>query len=98
VTAPPRESLMMLVAGYCERKGWIPVGQRIFRVGDWLVTVNGSAEVWNKLPPWHVLADNQVYLSMLLFSPAGGTVGGYQDGEPEFRAALAAEHETAVCT
>lgn len=84
-------NLMMLVAGYCERRGWIPVGRRQFDVGEWHVRINGSREPWDGLDQWHVLAENVRYLGMLLFSAHNGTVGGYRESEGAFRAALEAD-------
>jgi len=92
----PDESLMMLVASYCKRRGWIPVGRRAFSVGEWHVRVNGSRELWDGLAPWHVLAEHARYVGMLLFSPGGGTVGGYRGAEEDFRAALVQDALAAV--
>ena len=93
----PDLSLMMLVAGYCERRGWVPVGRRAFQISGWHVRVNGSREAWDDLAPFHVLAENTHSLGMLLFSAHDGTAGGYQYSEDEFRAAMvAAEAADAV--
>ena len=88
-----RESLMMLVAGYCERRGWVPVGRRTFDVGEWHVTVNGSKEPWHGLDPWHVMAENARYIGAVLFSAFGGVAGGFKGTEAEFRAALVVVRE-----
>ena len=85
------DNLMLLVAGYCKRRGWIPVGRRSFDVEEWHVRVNGSREPWDDLAPFHALAENTRYVGMLLFSAHGGTVGGYQHTEAEFRTVLEAD-------
>jgi hypothetical protein len=73
-----------LVVQYCEQRGWIPVGQRKFTVGDWDITVNGAKEPWEKVPPFHVLISNRVYIGMLVASPLGGSVAGFHGSEDAF--------------
>lgn len=84
----PHESLMELVCSYCERRNWIPVGQREFSIGDWRLIVNGSGVTWKGVLPWHVLADHQVHMATVMFSAFGGTAVGYHEAETDLRAAL----------
>ena len=79
---------MSLVADYAFKKGWVPIGDRSFTVGDWDVRVNGTKTEVDGIPPFHATAENRVYLSLMLFNPFGGCVGGWKNTENEFIAAM----------
>ena len=79
---------MSLVADYALAMGWTPIGDRSFSVGDWDVRVNGTKAEVGHIPPFHVCVTNRVYMGIMLFSPFGGSVGGYQGTEGEFIAAM----------
>jgi len=80
-----------LIRQYAEQQGWIPIGFRSFRVGDWGVTVNGTGERRDDVPPFHARVENARYVGLMLFSPFGGGAMGFADTEAEFCAAMRRE-------
>jgi hypothetical protein len=91
---PPITLAMDVIRRYAEQCGWIPIGWRTFTVGPWNVTVNGTPDEQGGIPAYHALVEHRDIVAILLFSPFGGTVGGWQDAEEIFirdmEAALAA--------
>lgn len=79
-----------LVAMYAKAQGWIPIGHKVFTVGEWRIEVNGTREVIGKLSPYHALVENQKYLGAMVMHAYGGSVGGYKDAEKEFIDAMRA--------
>ena len=79
-----------LIRQYATLQGWIPIGHKMFTIGDWRVEVNGTRKVIGKLSPFHALVENQRYIGAMVMHPYGGSVGGYKDTEPEFVAAIRA--------
>jgi hypothetical protein len=77
-----------LIACYAERQGWIPIGWRVFAVGPWTVTVNGTKEPRDHLPPYHALIEHRDIVALMVLSPFGGTVGGWAAAEATFIADL----------
>jgi hypothetical protein len=92
---PPITLAFDCIRRYAERQGWIPIGFRTFTVGPWKVTVNGTPEDHLDVPMYHALVEHRDIIAMMLFSPFGGSVGGWCDAEDTFirdmEAALAAE-------
>lgn len=70
-----------LIRRYCEREGWIPVGWRVFTVGPWTITVNGTPAEHENVPPYHALIAHQDIVAFLLLNPFRGTVGGWSGAE-----------------
>lgn len=73
-----------LIADYALKQGWVPVGHRTFTVGDWSIRINGTPLEINGLEPYHALIENERIVAMMVISPFGGTVGGYQMTEDMF--------------
>jgi len=73
-----------LIRRYAERQGWIPIGWKAFTVGPWTITVNGTPEERDHVPPYHARIDHQTIVAILLLHPYGGSVGGWQDAEATF--------------
>lgn len=81
---PPIALAFDLIRRYAEREGWIPIGWRTFTVGPWTVTVNGTPEQRDDVPPWHALIVHRDIVALMLIHPFGGSVGGWQDAEEIF--------------
>jgi len=77
-----------LIREYAERHDWLPIGWRTFTVGDWRVTVNGTKEERDSIPPFHALVEHSRYVSLMLFSPFGGDSLGWSGAEVEFCTAM----------
>lgn len=73
-----------LIRRYAEREGWVPIGWREFTIGAWSITVNGTKEKRDNVPPYHAMIVNEDYVAIMLLSPFGGSVGGWQDAESAF--------------
>lgn len=82
-----------LVMLYAERKGWIPIGHRVWMVGEWRIEVNGTRDQIGNVPPFHMLVENTRYLGTMLMQPYGGKIGGYKDTEREFVQAMTPANE-----
>ena len=72
------------IARYAQRQGWIPINWRAFDVGPWHVTVNGTREKRDGIPPYHARIEHRDVIAIMLLSPFGGSVGGWQDAEAAF--------------
>ena len=81
---------------YAEREGWIPIGWRDFTVGSWRIRVNGTRVERDSIPPYHALIEHRGIVALLMVNPFGGSVGGWQDAEAEFCAAMRAEVGPAI--
>lgn len=44
-----------LIAQYAKREGWIPIGFREWKVGPWAITVNGTRDARDGIPPSQLL-------------------------------------------
>jgi hypothetical protein len=77
-----------LIRQYAEREGLIPIGFRSFTVGPWTVTVNGTPDAKDNIPPYHALVEHADIVALMLLNPYGGAVGGWQKAEDEFIAAM----------
>lgn len=77
-----------LIRQYAERQDWIPIGFRVFQVGPWSVTVNGTNSERDMVPPFHAKVEHQDIVCIMLLNPFGGGVGGWQQGEDDFIAAM----------
>ena len=74
---------------YVRAQGWKPVGWRVFHVGPFEVTVNGTPRRTGGLNAYHVLAEHGEG-GMILMAPTDGTAIGREGIEAEFIAALRA--------
>lgn len=81
---PPITLAFDLIRRYAERQGWIPIGWRAFTVGPWEVTVNGTREDRELIPPWHARIVHRDIVAFLLLHPFGGSVGGWREAEEIF--------------
>jgi hypothetical protein len=81
---PPITLAMDLIRRYAGQRNWIPIGWRAFMVGPWDITVNGTREARDGIPPWHARAVHQDIVAILLFDAFGGSVGGFRDAEEWF--------------
>jgi len=77
-----------LIRRFAVLHGWVPVGFRSFDVGDWQVTVNGTRDARDNIPPFHARVENMRYVGTMLMSPRGGSVLGYEHTEAEFCEAM----------
>lgn len=81
-----------LICRYAEREGWLPIGWRVWTVGDWEIRVNGTATMRDAVPPWHAAVTNTRYLGVMVVGVTDGVSGGYHGVEEDFirdmRAAL----------
>ena len=73
-----------LIRDYALQQGWTPIGFRSFQVGPWRVTVNGTTDEREQIPPYHALIQHDDIIALMLISPFGGSVGGWQRAEDEF--------------
>lgn len=94
---PPITLAFDLIRRYAEKQKWIPIGWRNFTVGPWDITVNGTGEERDSIPPYHARVEHRDIVAIMLIHPFGGSVGGWRDAEKDFitamEAALAAEGE-----
>lgn len=90
---PPISLAFDLIRRYAVRAGWVPVGWRVFTVGPWTVTVNGTETMRDRIPPYHALIEHRNLVALLLSNP----YGGWRDAEATFisdmEAALSQETE-----
>lgn len=77
-----------MIRRYAVQRGWIPIGWRVFDVGPWHITVNGTEKTREHVPPYHARVEHRTIISIMLLSPFGGSVGGWQDAEGEFIAEM----------
>lgn len=80
-----------LIARYAERQGWIPIGWREFPIGPWDVTVNGTTAERDHVPPYHARIVHRDIIAIMVLSPFGGSIGGWQGAEDAFIVAIQAE-------
>lgn len=73
-----------LIRQYAVREGWIPIGFRTFTVGPWTVTVNGTKDEREAVPPWHAKVAHGEIISIMLLHPFGGSAVGWCSTEDEF--------------
>jgi hypothetical protein len=81
---PPITLAFDLIRRYAERQGWIPIGWRPFTVGPWDVTVNGTPEERDDIPPWHARIVHRDIIAFLLIHPFGGKAAGWRGAEEDF--------------
>lgn len=77
-----------LIRRYAEIQGWIPIGWRVFTVGPWEVTVNGTKDERDGVPPYHAMVHKPESIGMALIHPFGGKVAGWKTFEDDFIAAM----------
>lgn len=82
-----------VIRQYAVREGWQPIGWRTWHVGPWTITVNGTPQERDTIPPYHALIQHDAYLGLMLISPFGGLQAGWKNIEDEFIAALQRELE-----
>ena len=85
--------LFTVIADYCTARGWVPVGQRVFTVGPFTITVNGRPEAWRNIPGFHATVTHATYLGVILVNPFRGQVAG---GGPTFEADAIAAVRAAI--
>lgn len=73
-----------LIRRYAVQQGWVPIGWRVFEPGPWTVTVNGTKEERERVPPYHARIEHREIVAIMVLSPFGGTVGGWQEAEATF--------------
>lgn len=73
-----------VIRRYAEHQGWIPIGFRTFEVGPWTVTVNGTKVMTDHVDPYHARIVHRDIVSIMIFSPFGGVVGGWSGAEDAF--------------
>ena len=78
------------IADYAFAQGWAPIGFRSFHVGPWEVTVNQTRDRRDDLDPFHARVVHESVVAIMILSPFGGSVGGWQGAEAAFLADLAA--------
>lgn len=57
----------------------LPAGLSSHSIGDWYLTVNNGKEPIDDVPPFHIKAQNIVFLAAGLIGPSGGLIGGYSE-------------------
>ena len=89
----PMTLVFEVIRRYAVPEGWIPIGWRAFDVGPWKVTVNGTREKRDDIPPYHVRIEHREIVAFMLVHPLDRSVGGW--GETEATCARAMEAELA---
>lgn len=75
----------VLIRDYALSRGWAPMGFRSFTVGPWTVTVNGTEQAKDNIPPYHALVEHDTMMGwLMLIHPSGGRVGTGQHVEDAF--------------
>lgn len=84
MTDQPISEAFELIRQYAVREGWIPIGFRTFTVGPWMVTINGTKDEREAIPPWHAKVEHAEIISIMLLHPFGGSTVGWCNTEDEF--------------
>lgn len=74
----------MAITDYATAHSWMPIGFRVFTVGPWEITVNGTKERYDDLDPYHALVVHRDIVAIMILNPYGGGVGGWQGAEAQF--------------
>ena len=80
----PLSEAFDVLAQYALAQGWAPIGFRVFTVGPWTVTINGTDTRRNDLSPYHALIAHRDIVALMVIHPFGGTIGGWAGAEDAF--------------
>ena len=80
----PISEAFMAIADYATGQGWVPIGFRVFAVGPWDITVNGTQERYDDVDPYHARVVHRDIVAIMVLHPYGGGIGGWQEAEAQF--------------
>ena len=96
-SAAPMCEAFALIADYAIAKGWTAIGWLEFAVGPWKIVVNGTDDTRDDVPRYHARIVHQDVVAIIVTSPFGGSIAGWQGAEDEFiadmEAAIAQLHQ-----
>ena len=84
VTSQPISEAFYVLALYALEQGWASIGFRVFEIGPWTVTVNGTDTRRDEISPYHALIEHRDIVAIMVINPFGWTIGGWAGAEDQF--------------